>query len=168
MATGGASGFALRKRSGWGRYTVKAADGTVARVSLGIHCRNYNGQWGRHGRQSLVYAFWGIKPSSTRWLRETYRKRFAIETSYRQMHQGRARTCTRNPVMRLLLVGVALVLRNVWVWLHWEVLSHRRRGGRRLDLAQLTFRAMLLWLQHWAEELLGVRDEVQAKYPLWD
>jgi hypothetical protein len=158
--------FATRKRSGWGRYTVKAQDGTVARVSLGIHCRNYNGQWGRHGRQTLVYAFWGLQPSSTKWLRETYRERFAIETSYRQMHQGRARTCTRNPEVRLLLVGVALVLRNVWVWLHYAVLSTPRRGNCRYNLERLTLRTMLQWLQHQAEEELGLRDEVSSERPM--
>jgi hypothetical protein len=63
--------FAARKRSGWDRYTVQASDGQVARVSIGSHCRNYNGQWGRHGRQALVYAFWGLEAPSTRWLRET-------------------------------------------------------------------------------------------------
>jgi hypothetical protein len=158
--------FALRKRSGWGRYTVKAADGTVARVSLGIHCRNYNGQWGRHGRQTLVYAFWGFEPPSTRWICETYRMRFAIETSYRQMHQGRARTCTRNPEVRLLLVGVALVLRNVWVWLHYAVLSTPRRGNCRFNLERLTLRTMLQWLQHQAEEEFGVRAEVSSERPM--
>src|SRR5262249_46289964 len=94
--------FAARKRGGWDEYTLTSADKRTARVSICIHCRNYNGQWGRHGRQSLVYAFWGLSPRSTARVRETYRKRFAIEASYRQMHQGRARTCTRNPVMRLL------------------------------------------------------------------
>jgi putative transposase len=158
--------FALRKRSGWGRYTVKAADGQVARVSLGIHCRNYNGQWGRHGRQTLVYAFWGFAPASTKWLRETYRRRFAIETSYRQMHQGRARTCTRDPLVRLLLVGVAVVLRNVWVWLHYAVLSTPRRGNCRYNLERLPLRTMLLWLQHQAEEELGRRDEVSSERPM--
>ena len=158
--------FAARKRSGWGCYTVKAADGAVARVALGIHCRNYNGQWGRHGRQTLVYAFWGFEASSTRWLRETYRKRFAIETSYRQAHQARARTCTRDPLVRLLLVGVALVLRNVWVWLHYAVLSTPRKGNCRYNLERLTLRTMLLWLQHQAEEELGVRDEVFAERPM--
>lgn len=158
--------FALRKRSGWDKYTVKASTGEVARVSIAIHCRNYNGQWGRHGRQSLVYAYWRIDPASTKWLRETYRKRFAIETSYRQMHQGRARTCTRNPLVRLLLVGVALVLRNVWVWLHHAVLSTPRRGNCRYNLERLPLRTMLQWLQHQAEEELGVRDEVSSERPM--
>lgn len=158
--------FAARKRSGWGRYTVKAADGQVARVSLGIHCRNYAGQWGRHGRQTLVYAFWGFAVPSTRWLRETYRKRFAIETSYRQMHQGRARTCTRDPEVRLLLMGVALVLRNVWVWLHYAILSTPRRGNCRYNLERLPLRTLLQWLQHQAEEELGVRGEVSSERPM--
>src|SRR5262249_34953171 len=95
-----------------------------------------------------------------------YRKRFAIETSFRQAHQGRARTCTRNPVVRLLLVGVALVLRNVWVWLHYAVLSTPRRGNRRYNLDRLTLRAMLLWLQHQAEDELGRRDDAPSERPV--
>ena len=67
----------------------------------------------------------------TTWVKETYRSRFAIETSYRQMHQARIRTCTRDPLLRLLYVAIALMLRNVWVWLHWELLAERRRGHRR-------------------------------------
>ena len=122
----------------------RASDGRTARVSVCVHCRNYDGQWGRRGRQALVYAFWGVNPTSTRWVRETYRKRFAIETSYRQMQQGRARTSTRNPVVRLLLVGVALVLRDVWVWLHYACLSTPRRGGRRLNLERLPLKNQTL------------------------
>ncbi|MCI0356300.1 MAG: peptide synthetase [Acidobacteria bacterium] len=158
--------FATRKRCGWDSCTVTAADGQVARVSIGIHCRNYDGQGGRHGRQTLVYAYWGFEPSSTKWLRQTYRKRFAIETSYWQMHQGRARTCTRSPEVRLLLVGVALVLRNVWVWLHYAILSTPRQGNCRYNLERLTLRTMLLWLQHQAEDELGRRDEVLSERPM--
>ena len=163
---GGTRVFATRKRGGWDEYTLTAGGGQKAKVAICVHCRNYQGQWGRHGRQTLVYAFWGIKPSSTRWVRETYRKRFAIETSYRQLHQGRARTCTRNPVVRLLLVGVALVLRNVWVWLHYAALSTPRRGNRRYNLERLPLETLLLWLQHQAEDELGRRDEVLSERPM--
>jgi hypothetical protein len=83
----------------------------------------------------------------------------------RQMHQARIRTCTRSPVLRLLYVGVALILRNVWVWLHREVLARGRRDGR-IDLNQLVFRKMLVWLQHVIEEHLGVNDFVATERPL--
>jgi putative transposase len=161
--------FACWKRSGWGRYTLRNACGRTATVAVCVKCRNRRGERGRHGREALVYAYGGgLRPSPYRWVKETYRKRFAIETTYRQLGQARIRTSTRDPVRRLLYVAVALILRNVWVWLHWQVLAERRRGGRRVDTGRLPFRALLLGLQHWAEALLGVRDEVQAQYPMWD
>jgi hypothetical protein len=158
--------FLTWKRSGWGRYTLTNAARRQATVGICVKCRNYRGRWRRRGRQRLVYAFGGHRPSSYRWVSATYRRRFGIESSYRQLHQARIRTSTRDPLLRLLFVGIALILRNVWVWLHWEVLAHRRRGGRRLDLQQLPFRAMLAWLRHLVETLLGFRDQRQAERPL--
>ena len=91
-------------------------------MSICVKCRNYRGQWKRHGRQALIYAYWGYRPPSPDSVFTTYRLRFGIETSYRQMHEGRIRTTTRRPVVRLLYVGIALVLRNLWVWLHYTIL----------------------------------------------
>lgn len=93
------------------------------------------------------------------------RRRFGIETSYRQMNQAKVTTCTRNPLVRLFLVGVALILRNVWVWLHWQLLSTPRRGGRALRLERLRFKELLLWVQHVIEEEFGVWDAIAAERP---
>jgi hypothetical protein len=71
-------------------------------------------------------------------------------------------------LLRLLYVGVALLLRNVWVWLHYQVLAEGRRGGRKIDLGKLRFRQMLLWLQHAAEDRLGIRDQTVAQRPIWE
>ena len=65
--------------------------------------------------------------------KETYRKRFGIETSYRQMNQCRIRTTTKKFNVRFLYVAIGLLLRNLWVWLHHFVLSSPRRGGRRYN-----------------------------------
>jgi hypothetical protein len=160
--------FQKWKRSGWSQYTMTDAAGRRATFRVCVKCRNRRGERGRRGREALVYAYGGgLKPSSYQWVKETYRTRFAIETSYRQLHQARIRTCTRDPLLRFLYVAVALLLRNVWVWLHWEVLAKRRRGGRRVDLGPLSFRKMMVWLQHWAEACLGVQDEIPAERPAW-
>jgi hypothetical protein len=158
--------FLTWKRSGWGKYTLTNAAKRKATVGICVKCRNHRGQGRHQGRQKLVYAYWGLQPSSYDWVRETYRQRFGIESSYRQMHQARIRTSTRNPLLRLFFVGLALILRNVWVWLHWMVLSHPRRGGRRIDLDQLPFRAMLSWLRYLCESLLGFHDSRSSEHPV--
>ena len=50
--------------------------------------------------------------------------------TYRQLHQARIRTSTRDPALRLLYVGIALILRNVWVWLHQMVRPASSRQSR--------------------------------------
>jgi len=156
----GTNVFLTWQKSGWGTYTLHDAGGRPARVSICVKCRYYRGQWRRQGKQRLVYAFWGLEPPSFDWVKETYRQRFAIETTYRQLHQARIRTSTRDPVRRLLYVGIALILRNVWVWLHQMILARPRRGSREIRLDLLRFRRMLLWLAHVVEQKLGVRDAV--------
>jgi len=152
--------FQVWKKGGWSKHTLTAANKQRATVSIAVYCGNYKGQWKRHGRYAWIYAFWGIKPRSLRWVADTYRTRFSIETTYRQMHQARIRTCTRNPHLRFFFVAIAIILRNVWVWFHWEVLSSPRRGRRLLRLDRLTLKAMLLWLLHAAEDALKIFDEI--------
>lgn len=67
------------------------------------------------------------------WVRQTYRRRSGIETSYRQMHQARIRTSSRRPLLRLLFVGLALILRNACVWFHLTLLARPR--DRHLQLS---------------------------------
>src|SRR3954452_10135546 len=150
--------FRTWKASGWSTHTLSDARKRTATVSICVKCRNYRGQWKRHGRQALVYAYWGFKPRTPDSVFMTYRLRFGIETSYRQMHEGRIRTTTRRPAVRLLYVGIALVLRNLWVWLHYTVLAMPRRGGRVILLERLRWETLLLWLLHVVEERFGVND----------
>jgi len=158
--------FHLRKRSGWGRHTLRNAAGQKATIQVCVKCRNRRGERRQHGRQALVYGFWRLPPSSGQWVYETYRLRFGIETTYRQLQEARIKTCTRDPLLRLLYVGIALVLRNVWVWLHWAVLAKKRRGRRQIDLNQLPFRVMLSWLQQLVESLLLPWDALFAQRPM--
>jgi DDE family transposase len=158
---GGPSGsyvFRTWKKSGWSTYTLTDAKKRTATVSIGVKCRNYRGERKRHGRQALIYAYWGYRPPTPDAMFATYRQRFGIESSYRQMHEARIRTTTRRPAVRLLYVGIALVLRNLWVWLHYTILSMPRRGGRVILLERLRWETLLLWLLHVAEEAFGVAD----------
>jgi hypothetical protein len=63
-------------------------------------------------------------------------------------------------------VGIALVLRNEWVWLHFAVLSTPRRGGRWLRLERLRLRTLLRWLIQVIEEEFGTVGETQMERQL--
>jgi putative transposase len=152
--------FAQLKRSGWHPYTLTDANKQTATVWICVHCRNWQGRRGRQGRQALVYACWGIGPRSTHWGYQTYRLRFGIETSYRQLHEARIKTTTRDPALRLLFVAIALILRNAWVWAHHQLLATPRRGGRKLNLGLLPFKTLLLWLAYLAMQTFGIVDSV--------
>jgi len=142
----GTYALAAEKQGRWTSYTLKSAQEGQATFDLAVVCHNTRGQRGRHRREALLYATWGVTHRPLSWIRATYRGRFGIESSYRQVHQARIRTSSRNPVLRLLFVGVALILRNVWVWLHAEVMAEPRRGTRRLRPESLRFARLLLWL----------------------
>lgn len=154
--------FAAQKQSGRSRYTWKGTDGKTCTVSA-YRVRTRNKKSRR--LQTLVYAYGGIRPTHAAWIRQTYRLRFGIESSYRQMNQARVFTCTRNPLLRLFYVGVALVLRNVWVWFHLMLLSEPRPGGRELRLDKLRLRTMSTWLIHFIETIYDVNDATEAYLP---
>lgn len=82
----------------------------------------------RHVKK-LYFATWKVRRPPVE-VREMYRKRFGIEASYRQLNQSRSRTSSRDPLYRLLLVGLSLFLRNVWQWLVQKTLHAIRRQKR--------------------------------------
>jgi hypothetical protein len=153
--------FFTRRRSGFGGHRVGGgASGRSAKrgaaVKVAVYRRTYKTRTGKLRRHKpLVFAFWGFRPRCPAEAARLYRRRYGIEASYRQLNQARARTCCRSPRIRLLLAALALLLRNLWVWAHEQILSTRRGSGLQLRPHLLRFRTLLLLLQQCAEEALG-------------
>lgn len=142
-----------RQPAGWYSHTMKSGKREVT-ISVCVGYRRYrNRKDGKQRRQKLLFAAWRLHGSPTA-LRERYRKRFGIETSYRQRRQGRIYTCTRNPHLRLLFVALGFILRNVWVWIHQVCLAERSGDTITLRLELLRFKRMLDWIVHEVVALL--------------
>lgn len=119
--------------------------------------------------EPLVYVSWGTgsKVWSPAEVVRMYQRRFGIESSYRQMGQCLARTSSTNERYRLLLVGVALILCNLWAWLHSEAFSAGALGERRLDPARMRLLQMRCALAaHIATLFGGYVDHWIAQRPL--
>ena len=134
-----------RQKAGWYSHTLNHGKEPVT-ISVCVTYRSYYHRKKRkRGQQKLLFAAWRVGGTPTE-IRERYRKRFGIETSFRQMRQARIYTCTRNPHLRLVFVAVALLLRNLWVWIHATLLAEGRGPATTLRLELLRFKQMLDWI----------------------
>jgi len=136
----------------YGAYTVQAV--VVKRYS--------KGRYGRHKSKWFAYAVTGlpagILPAQ---VFELYRQRFGIESSYRQMNQVRARTSTRNPVIRLLLVGLAFVLFNLYITLRQTLFSALKYPLQSPKHLWLSLRRLALLLGRAIERLWSITNVLQ-------
>jgi putative transposase len=158
--------FKAMKKCGWHTYTLQDARKNKATVSICVKRARYKNKHGKRKSETWVYAYWGIAPKRVDWVRDTYRRRFGIETSYRQMNQCRIRTTTKKFHVRFLYVAIGLLLRNLWVWLHYFVLSSPRRGCRRYNWELLRVERMLIWLEEVAKCIYGLVDAVATERSL--
>jgi putative transposase len=127
----------LKKKNGYYKRTIEGRQGKKkvrTDVTICVASKDYvHEKTNKKRRKKLLYALWKVR-RTWREIRELYRKRFGIETSYRQMNEARIKTSTRDPRLRLLFVGIALVLRNVWVWIHFRFAKAKYSPEPRLFL----------------------------------
>lgn len=151
---------ALRKQNnGYYSHTFTSVDKEKktrrVTVTICVAGKSYrHKKTGKKKYKKLLYAIWKVR-RTPKEIREEYRKRFGIETSYRQMNEARIKTCTRDPRLRLLFIGIALVLRNVWVWLHFRLAKNKYSEEPVMFLELLRFKEMLLWITQVVQLNLG-------------
>ena len=156
-----------QKNNGYYRHTLTGMVNDKPRsirVTICAASKSYtHKKTGKRRTKKLLYVVWKVRLTPPE-IRETYRKRFGIETSYRQMNEARIKTCTRDPSQRLLFVGIALVLRNVWVWLHFKLARGKWSEEPKLFLKLLRFREMLLWIGQVVGRLLHADEKQGIEY----
>lgn len=134
-----------RQKAGWYPHSMKKGKRTLS-ISVCVAYATYRKRkTGKRGQKKLLFAVWRMR-GSPQETRARYRKRFGIESSFRQMRQARIHTCTRNPHLRLVFVAVALILRNLWVWIHANVLADGKGEDMTLRLERLRFKRLLDWI----------------------
>ena len=106
-------------------YTLKSGEYGKVECQISVVCCYHKGKSGKHGIRYVLFVSYRLKVAPHQMARH-YRDRFGIETSYRIKNQCRIRTTTKQPGVRLLFMGLAFVLVNLWVWLLWTKLSRSR------------------------------------------
>jgi hypothetical protein len=140
--------------SRWDEQKQKVVRGKGERVTVRV-CMVARGQ----RQRPLVFATWGIdwQPGL---VQQRYRSRFGIETSYRQLGENLAATTSKDERLRLLLVGLALLVRQAWC----RLLEQTRRP-QTVKAAALRLVELRTWLVIELAHELGFRLELPTQDP---
>ena len=159
------------RRSRRARYTFDAKEGPYTTdVVIACHyagrASNRRPKKKKKGVRYYAYAVYGVGGRDAQAISAAYRRRFSIESGYRQLHQVRARTRSRHTGLRLLLIGLALILVNLYVLLRasWSLVTHY---GSRICHRAVTLNEVATALLVQIQSLLGFSPEFHCRAQTW-
>jgi putative transposase len=124
---------------GRGSYTTDYtfSDGTTVGLAL-VDTRVRDPKTKRKQRKWLAFVL-VLLDWLPRQVYTKYRRRFGIEASYRMLRQVKVLTNSRNPALRFFLLGLGLLMQNVWVLARWLFTRRPGKGRHKLIPALLRF-----------------------------
>jgi len=124
-------------------YTMK--EGSQDSVNLVItDCVVY--MMGKHKKKGLehhAFVVFGMS-TSPRNVREIYRHRFAIESTYRLRNSVRSKTSTKDEKIRYFYTLLSFIIQNMWVSEKWTHCASKKSGPK-------VIKENLLSLAHFAD-----------------
>jgi putative transposase len=131
--------------SRYAQYTMMGT-GKPLGLTLAIDVQYFQGKNKKFGNVNLGYVVYGIdwKP---RRVCQVYKNRFAIKSSYRIWNLVKAKTSSRNVVLRYLLMIISILFKNIRVALQWIFFSKVQRGPGTIDddLFRFDLFRLLVW-----------------------
>ena len=164
-ATGnGTKAFCKGRKSYFTTHTFQSKNYGNCKVKLAmIRKLVFDKELGKRTEHWFAYVLIHTKPPLKK-IFQLYRRRFAIESSYRTMRQLRVRTNSRNPMMRFIYMALGFILVNVWVYLKFLFTQVPKRGpkGRSLDDSRFRLKRFASFLRHAIERIYSVQTSISA------
>lgn len=112
-------------------------DGTSARLAL-VDTRVRDPKTKHKQRKWLAFVLVNLDWTPYQ-VYTKYRRRFGIEASYRLLRQVKVLTNSRNPALRFFLLGLGLLMQNIWVLARWLFTRRPGKGRHKLIPSLLRF-----------------------------
>lgn len=141
-------------------YTMRNQKLGTETVDLAIARKYSKGRYRRKRSKWFAYVTYRVRTHPLR-IFQFYRRRFGIESSYRQMNRVRVRTSSTDPALRLLYVGVAFLILNLWVVLKRRMACDVHHHGKRYNHRGFTIFRMCRFLIRAIEHRLGTVDTIR-------
>jgi hypothetical protein len=138
------------------RYTF--SDGTTADLAV-VPTLTEDKKTHRPRRTWLIYVVLQLDWSAKR-VQQRYRRRFGIESSYRQLGEVRAHTNSRNAALHFFFLALALVLLNVWTFLRCLCTRVIGPGPFRLDVGAFRLARFRAFVRRAIEQRFGTTASI--------
>ena len=143
-------------------YTMeKTIDKIIKKVELDIviDVKYMKGKRGKNGCENLGFVVNGVD-WSPRKVSTTYRRRFAIESSYRMRNQVKPKTSSKNATIRYFYALISFLLKNIWLCLQRKHFTIVKTGPPTIEEDMFRFDVFILLIEEWVRRKLMIRRVV--------
>jgi hypothetical protein len=142
------------------QYVMKNSKKKIL-LNIIIDVKYLKGKRGKKGRENLGFVVFGVK-WSPRKVSTVYRRRFAIESSYRMRNIVKPKTSTKNAEIRYFYALVSFLLKNIWLYLQKKHFTIVKRGPQVVDEDKFRFDMFIILIEEWLRKKLRVRLMVEC------
>ncbi len=148
------------KKSRYESYLMKSFNNKI-QLTIAIDVKYRKGKRGKKGNENLGFVVYGINWNPGK-VSTIYRKRFAIESSYRMRNLVKPKTSSKNPTIRYFYALVSFLLKNVWVTLQIKHFTIVKPGPQTMDEDLFRFDIFILLVAEWVRRKLRIRLAVEC------
>ncbi|AKB29087.1 hypothetical protein MSSIT_2368 [Methanosarcina siciliae T4/M] len=142
------------------QYVMKNSKKKIL-LDIIIDVKYLKGKRDKKGCENLGFVVFGIK-WSPRKVSTVYRRRFAIESSYRMRNVVKPKTSSKNAIIRYFYALISFLLKNIWLYLQKKHFTIVKRGPQVIDEDKFRFEMFILLIEEWLRRKLKVRLVVEC------
>ena len=142
------------------QYVMKNAKKRI-HLDIVIDVKYLKGKRDKKGCENLGFVVFGTN-WTPRKVSTVYRRRFAIESSYRMRNIVKPKTSTKNAVIRYFYTLVSFLLKNIWLYLQKKHFTIVNRGPQVIDEDKFRFEMFILLIEEWLRRKLRIKLMVEC------
>ncbi len=130
-------------------------------LDIVIDVKYLKGKREKRGCENLGFVVFGVK-WSPRKVSTIYRRRFAIESSYRMRDVVKPKTSSKNANIRYFYTLISFMLKNIWLYIQKKHFTVVKRDPQVIDEDKFRFDMFVLLIEEWLRRKLRVRLTVEC------
>jgi putative transposase len=142
------------------QYVMKNSKKKIL-LDIIIDVKYLKGKRDKKGCVNLGFVVFGVK-WSPRKVSTVYRKRFAIESSYRMRNIVKPKTSSKNAIIRYFYAMISFLIKNTWLYIQKKHFTIVKRGPQVIDEDKFRFEVFIILIEEWLRKKLRVRTVVRC------